>query len=185
MIFYKKYWIESFPDSFEFFSTRKGAFKDRLIKDRAKQIASENERNLLPLHNFVPYSVRNSVKNDVISFFSFSFASCVLEEEIRLLGQVGFPQGRCINYLTPDEAHEEIRAAWQNREYSRFSFLLSVLFSRLSCCDYCVVKLICIDWKNKFPERWNITSFQLISFKNKRRKFHLGFFIFSKNFNIY
>ncbi|XP_053982109.1 uncharacterized protein LOC128887194 [Hylaeus anthracinus] len=37
------------------------------------------------------------------------------EEEIRLLGQVGFPQGRCINYLSPDEAHEEIRAAWQNR----------------------------------------------------------------------
>ncbi|XP_017888147.1 uncharacterized protein LOC108629789 [Ceratina calcarata] len=37
------------------------------------------------------------------------------EEEIRLLGQVGFPQERCINYLTPDEAHEEIRAAWQNR----------------------------------------------------------------------
>ncbi|XP_034180473.1 intraflagellar transport protein 140 homolog isoform X3 [Osmia lignaria lignaria] len=37
------------------------------------------------------------------------------EEEIRLLGQVRFPQQRCINYLTPDEEHEEIRAAWQNR----------------------------------------------------------------------
>lgn len=41
----------------------------------------------------------------------------VSEEEIRLLGQVGFPQERCINYLTPDEAHEEIRTAWQSREY--------------------------------------------------------------------
>ncbi|XP_043280080.1 uncharacterized protein [Venturia canescens] len=37
------------------------------------------------------------------------------DEEIRLLGQVGFPQERCINYLTPDEAHEEIRTAWQSR----------------------------------------------------------------------
>ncbi|KAF7395933.1 hypothetical protein HZH68_009983 [Vespula germanica] len=37
------------------------------------------------------------------------------DDEIQLLGQVGFPQERCINYLTPDEAHEEIRAAWQNR----------------------------------------------------------------------
>ncbi|XP_066587752.1 uncharacterized protein [Prorops nasuta] len=37
------------------------------------------------------------------------------EEEITLLNQVGFPQEKCINYLRPDEAHEEIRAAWQNR----------------------------------------------------------------------
>ncbi|XP_015109098.1 uncharacterized protein LOC107035943 [Diachasma alloeum] len=37
------------------------------------------------------------------------------DEDIRLLSQVGFPQERCINYLTPDEAHEEIRAAWQSR----------------------------------------------------------------------
>ncbi|XP_058796592.1 uncharacterized protein LOC131667272 isoform X2 [Phymastichus coffea] len=37
------------------------------------------------------------------------------DEEIELLGRVGFPQERCINYLTPDEAHEEMRAAWQNR----------------------------------------------------------------------
>ncbi|XP_024938686.1 uncharacterized protein LOC107265580 isoform X6 [Cephus cinctus] len=37
------------------------------------------------------------------------------EDEIRLLAQIGFPQERCINYLTPDEAHEEIRATWQNR----------------------------------------------------------------------
>uniref|UniRef100_A0ABD2VZL0 Uncharacterized protein n=1 Tax=Trichogramma kaykai TaxID=54128 RepID=A0ABD2VZL0_9HYME len=36
--------------------------------------------------------------------------------EIELLGQVDFPQERCINYLKPDEAHEELRAAWQNRE---------------------------------------------------------------------
>ncbi|XP_014233898.1 uncharacterized protein LOC106657102 [Trichogramma pretiosum] len=35
--------------------------------------------------------------------------------EIELLGQVDFPQERCINYLKPDEAHEELRAAWQNR----------------------------------------------------------------------
>ncbi|XP_008202753.1 uncharacterized protein LOC100121806 isoform X2 [Nasonia vitripennis] len=38
------------------------------------------------------------------------------DEEIDLLAtQLGFPQERCINYLTPDEAHEEMRAAWQNR----------------------------------------------------------------------
>ncbi|XP_076233950.1 uncharacterized protein LOC143178903 [Calliopsis andreniformis] len=37
------------------------------------------------------------------------------EEEIRLLDRVEFPQKRCINYLTPDEPHEEIRVAWQNR----------------------------------------------------------------------
>lgn len=59
------------------------------------------------------------------------FTSRVSEEEIRLLGQVGFPQGRCINYLTPDEVHEEIRAAWQNREYSCFTFILSPLPPRL------------------------------------------------------
>jgi len=40
----------------------------------------------------------------------------LLEEEIQLLDQVGFPQERCINYLTPDETHEEIRVAWQNRK---------------------------------------------------------------------
>lgn len=40
------------------------------------------------------------------------------DEEIDLLAtQLGFPQERCINYLTPDEAHEEMRAAWQNRKY--------------------------------------------------------------------
>ncbi|XP_011503229.1 PREDICTED: uncharacterized protein LOC105366472 [Ceratosolen solmsi marchali] len=37
------------------------------------------------------------------------------DEEIQLLAQLGFPQEKCINYLTPDEAHEEMRAAWQNR----------------------------------------------------------------------
>lgn len=40
----------------------------------------------------------------------------LLEEEIQLLDQVGFPQERCINYLTP-ETHEEIRVAWQNRKW--------------------------------------------------------------------
>jgi len=38
------------------------------------------------------------------------------EEEIQLLDQVDFPQKKCINHLKPDEAHEEIRAAWQNRK---------------------------------------------------------------------
>ncbi|XP_043479542.1 uncharacterized protein LOC122509488 [Leptopilina heterotoma] len=37
------------------------------------------------------------------------------DEEIRLLERIGFPQERCINYLYPDEAHEEMRAVWQNR----------------------------------------------------------------------
>lgn len=39
-----------------------------------------------------------------------------LDEEIRLLERIGFPQERCINYLNPDEAHEEMRAVWQNRK---------------------------------------------------------------------
>ena len=46
------------------------------------------------------------------------------EEEIRLLGQVGFPQQRCINYLSPDETHE-IHVAWQTREL-RSTFPLSL-----------------------------------------------------------
>lgn len=40
----------------------------------------------------------------------------VIEEEINLLDQVGFPQRRCINHLTPDETHEDTRVAWQNRK---------------------------------------------------------------------
>lgn len=47
---------------------------------------------------------------------STNCACFFLEEEIQLLNQVGFPQERCINYLTPNEAHEEIRVAWQNRK---------------------------------------------------------------------
>jgi len=39
-----------------------------------------------------------------------------LEEEIQLLSRVGFPQKRCVNHLTPSEAHEETRVAWQNRK---------------------------------------------------------------------
>lgn len=38
------------------------------------------------------------------------------DEDIQLLGQLSFPQERCIDYLTPDEAHEEIRSSWQSRE---------------------------------------------------------------------
>ncbi|XP_015516619.1 uncharacterized protein LOC124297343 [Neodiprion virginianus] len=55
------------------------------------------------------------------------------EEEIRLLGRVGFPQEKCINYLTPDEAHEEIRATWQNRMQN-----LSI-----SCSLVCLIILSC------------------------------------------
>ncbi|XP_012271641.1 uncharacterized protein LOC105695009 [Orussus abietinus] len=55
------------------------------------------------------------------------------EEEIRLLGQLGFPQERCINYLSPDEAHEEMRAAWQNRMQN-----LSI-----SCSLVCLIILGC------------------------------------------
>lgn len=40
----------------------------------------------------------------------------VIEEEINLLDQLGFPQRRCINHLTPDETHEDTRVAWQNRK---------------------------------------------------------------------
>lgn len=56
-----------------------------------------------------------------------------LEDEIRLLGQVGFPQEKCINYLTPDEAHEEIRATWQNREYIKkiYIYIYSFIFFSL------------------------------------------------------
>ncbi|KAL2736423.1 uncharacterized protein V1477_012932 [Vespula maculifrons] len=46
------------------------------------------------------------------------------DDEIQLLGQVGFPQERCINYLTPDEAHEEIRAAWQNPTFALFTLTI-------------------------------------------------------------
>ncbi|XP_047358451.1 uncharacterized protein LOC124952500 isoform X4 [Vespa velutina] len=46
------------------------------------------------------------------------------DDEIRLLGQVGFPQERCINYLTPDEAHEEIRVAWQNPTFALFTLTI-------------------------------------------------------------
>ncbi|KAL6446177.1 hypothetical protein ACFW04_001073 [Cataglyphis niger] len=55
------------------------------------------------------------------------------EEEIQLLSQVGFPQERCINYLTPNEAHEEIRVAWQNRMQN-----LSI-----SCSLVCLIILGC------------------------------------------
>ncbi|XP_011254744.1 uncharacterized protein LOC105250386 isoform X1 [Camponotus floridanus] len=55
------------------------------------------------------------------------------EEEIQLLNQVGFPQERCINYLTPDETHEEIRVAWQNRMQN-----LSI-----SCSLVCLIILGC------------------------------------------
>ncbi|XP_024938684.1 uncharacterized protein LOC107265580 isoform X4 [Cephus cinctus] len=46
------------------------------------------------------------------------------EDEIRLLAQIGFPQERCINYLTPDEAHEEIRATWQNTTFALFTLTI-------------------------------------------------------------
>ncbi|KAK0161777.1 hypothetical protein PV327_008192 [Microctonus hyperodae] len=55
------------------------------------------------------------------------------ESEIQLLGQVGFPQERCINYLSPDEAHEEIRVAWQSRMQN-----LSI-----SCSLVCLIILGC------------------------------------------
>ncbi|KAJ8664483.1 hypothetical protein QAD02_006145 [Eretmocerus hayati] len=55
------------------------------------------------------------------------------DEEIKLLAQLGFPQERCINYLYPDEAHEEIRAAWQNRMQN-----LSI-----SCSLVCLIILGC------------------------------------------
>ncbi|XP_011150662.1 uncharacterized protein LOC105189942 isoform X2 [Harpegnathos saltator] len=56
------------------------------------------------------------------------------EKEIQQLSRkVGFPQERCINYLTPDEAHEEIRVAWQNRMQN-----LSI-----SCSLVCLIILGC------------------------------------------
>nr|XP_012220123.1 PREDICTED: uncharacterized protein LOC105670935 [Linepithema humile] len=55
------------------------------------------------------------------------------EEEIQLLEQVGFPQEKCINYLTPDETHEEMRTAWQNRMQN-----LSI-----SCSLVCLIILGC------------------------------------------
>lgn len=60
--------------------------------------------------------IKKITKSSII-YLNFIYDYHVLDEEIRLLGQLGFPQERCINYLTPDEAHEEIRAAWQSREY--------------------------------------------------------------------
>ena len=53
------------------------------------------------------------------NFNNFLKLLCMIfipEDEIRLLERLGFPQEKCINYLNPDEAHEEMRAAWQNRK---------------------------------------------------------------------
>ncbi|XP_020298681.1 uncharacterized protein LOC109862922 [Pseudomyrmex gracilis] len=55
------------------------------------------------------------------------------EEEINLLDQLGFPQRRCINHLTPDETHEDTRVAWQNRMQN-----LSI-----SCSLVCLIILGC------------------------------------------
>ncbi|XP_018356379.1 PREDICTED: uncharacterized protein LOC108756807 isoform X1 [Trachymyrmex septentrionalis] len=55
------------------------------------------------------------------------------EEEIQLLNQVDFPQKRCVNYLTPNEAHVEARGAWQNRMQN-----LSI-----SCSLVCLIILGC------------------------------------------
>ncbi|RLU19578.1 hypothetical protein DMN91_008135 [Ooceraea biroi] len=55
------------------------------------------------------------------------------EEEIQLLSQIDFPQEKCINYLTPNEAHEETRVAWQNRMQN-----LSI-----SCSLVCLIILGC------------------------------------------
>ncbi|KYN10036.1 hypothetical protein ALC57_17831 [Trachymyrmex cornetzi] len=55
------------------------------------------------------------------------------EEEIQLLNQVDFPQKRCVNYLTPSEAHVEARGAWQNRMQN-----LSI-----SCSLVCLIILGC------------------------------------------
>ena len=121
-----------------------------------------NERSgNLPVHNFVPCRVRNSVKTTsfLFFFFFFFFTAHVSEEEIRLLGQVDFPQERCINYLTPDEAHEEIRAAWQNREYSLFfSFLLRFISTMIDMIT--IARLISIygDWKlNQYSIIFNVS----------------------------
>ncbi|XP_076752401.1 uncharacterized protein LOC143424299 isoform X1 [Xylocopa sonorina] len=64
------------------------------------------------------------------------------EEEIQLLGQVGFPQERCINYLTPDEAHEEIRAAWQNHFSERCAIVEKRMQNlSISCSLVCLIIL--------------------------------------------
>ncbi|XP_043494843.1 uncharacterized protein LOC122519462 isoform X5 [Polistes fuscatus] len=64
------------------------------------------------------------------------------EDEIRLLGQVGFPQERCINYLTPDEAHEEIRAAWQNHRLRSMDFKRTGMQNlSISCSLVCLIIL--------------------------------------------
>ncbi|KYM87325.1 60S ribosomal protein L4 [Atta colombica] len=55
------------------------------------------------------------------------------EEEIQLLNQVDFPQKKCVNYLTPSEAHVEARGAWQNRMQN-----LSI-----SCSLVCLIILGC------------------------------------------
>ncbi|XP_077266747.1 uncharacterized protein LOC143899882 [Temnothorax americanus] len=55
------------------------------------------------------------------------------EEELQLLSQVGFPQKRCVNHLTPSEAHEETRGVWQNRMQN-----LSI-----SCSLVCLIILGC------------------------------------------
>ena len=56
-------------------------------------------------------------------FFGQTFFSPT-DEELESLAEIDFPQERCINYLSPDEAHEELRTAWQNRTYyTNFSIL--------------------------------------------------------------
>ncbi|XP_071568040.1 uncharacterized protein [Temnothorax nylanderi] len=55
------------------------------------------------------------------------------EEELQLLSQVGFPQKRCANHLTPSEVHEETRGVWQNRMQN-----LSI-----SCSLVCLIILGC------------------------------------------
>ncbi|XP_011871751.1 PREDICTED: uncharacterized protein LOC105564166 [Vollenhovia emeryi] len=55
------------------------------------------------------------------------------EEDLQLLSQVGFPQKRCVNHLSPSEAHEETRGVWQNRMQN-----LSI-----SCALVCLIILGC------------------------------------------
>ncbi|KAL0107906.1 hypothetical protein PUN28_014878 [Cardiocondyla obscurior] len=55
------------------------------------------------------------------------------EEEMQLLSQMNFPQKRCVNYLTPNEVHEETRGDWQNRMQN-----LSI-----SCSLVCLIILGC------------------------------------------
>ncbi|XP_014486603.1 PREDICTED: uncharacterized protein LOC106750639 [Dinoponera quadriceps] len=87
------------------------------------------------LESSVNYRAHRVAKSFLVPMHGGIWIMCVSlsEEEIQLLSQVGFPQERCINYLTPDETHEEIRAAWQNRMQN-----LSI-----SCSLVCLIILGC------------------------------------------